>query len=378
MRSARRVPIFSRGFLAILAVIGLAMTACSGVDDTEAASTAEGDGAETPSTTGSDEAGADDVTLLLSFLPDMVAIQHLIAEDLGYYDQCGINFSYESAAEVENPLQLLVGGAVDYAVVDPLSYVSGVARGLPIMAIAEDSAKTPISWASFAEEGIEEPQDLPGKVVGIQPGLDSSLYFNSVINRELSAEEAEQVNQVPVGFDIQPLLAGTVDVITLWPTNANINLLQAEGQEFNLIRASDYGIEVSGNLLVTTTERVDQNPDQVLRFLTAVTAGQLANLDPANAELAVEVVERELGEDLPTDVGVSMFEEVGKLKVDPVWDEKGVGLNREASYEQLNKFLVQEDQIDEPVAMEELFTKEFLEKIFPDGRDSFAIDSICG
>lgn len=375
-------------------VVGtLMLAACGGASEvasptTETADTPAADAGTTPADASTDATATDTpagtaaegepVTLLLSFLPDMVSIQHLIADELGYYEQCGIDFQYESAAEVENPLQLLVGGAVDYAVVDPLSYVSGVARDLPIMAIAEDSANTPISWASFAESGIEGPQDLPGQTVGIQPGLDSALYFDFVLEQELEPEQAEQVNQVPVGFDIQPLLAETVDVITLWPTNANINLLEAEGREFNLIRASDYGIEVAGNLLVTTRQNVEENPDQVLRFLTAVTGGQLASLEPENGELAVDVVVRELGEELPMDVGLAMYEEVGQLKSDPTWEEQGVGWNRDANYSQINDFLVQAGEIDQPVPLEELYTNEFLSQIFPEGRDSFAIDQICG
>ena len=375
-------------------VVGtLMLAACGGASEvasptTETVDTPVADAGTTPADASTDATATDTpagtaaegepVTLLLSFLPDMVSIQHLIADELGYYEQCGIDFQYESAAEVENPLQLLVGGAVDYAVVDPLSYVSGVARDLPIMAIAEDSANTPISWASFAESGIEGPQDLPGQTVGIQPGLDSALYFDFVLEQELEPEQAEQVNQVPVGFDIQPLLAETVDVITLWPTNANINLLEAEGREFNLIRASDYGIEVAGNLLVTTRQNVEENPDQVLRFLTAVTGGQLASLEPENGELAVDVVVRELGEELPMDVGLAMYEEVGQLKSDPTWEEQGVGWNRDANYSQINDFLVQAGEIDQPVPLEELYTNEFLSQIFPEGRDSFAIDQICG
>lgn len=366
----------------------LVMAACGGGEgaggDTAATPDAGAAGGE-QSPTADEGAGTpaapaelEPVTLLLSFLPDMVAIQYLIAEELGYYEQCGIDFEYQSAAEVENPLQLLVGGAVDYAVIDPLSHVSGVDKNLPIMAIAEDSAKTPIAWASFVETGVEGPEDLPGKTVGIQPGLDSALFFEHVLERELTPEQAAQVNQVPVGFDIQPLLAGTVDVITLWPTNANINLLEAEGREFNLIRASDYGVAVSGNLLVTTTQRIEENPEQVLRVLTAVTGGQLASIDPANGELAVNVVVRELGEEIPMEVGLEMYEEVGKLKQHPEWEDKGVGWNRESNYQQINDFLIQAEEIDEPVPLEQLFTNEFLEQVFPEGRDSFAIDQICG
>jgi ABC-type nitrate/sulfonate/bicarbonate transport system substrate-binding protein len=79
-----------------------------------------------PGDTGS--ASLEHVNYLLAYLPDMIADHYLLAQHNGDFQTCGIEFEYKSAADVSNALQLLITGGVDYAVVDPFTYISGVVR----------------------------------------------------------------------------------------------------------------------------------------------------------------------------------------------------------------------------------------------------------
>jgi NitT/TauT family transport system substrate-binding protein len=317
--------------------------------------------------------GNDKVSLLLSFLPDMIGIQYLLGQDMGYFKQCGIDFEAKSAAEVENPLQLLVGGSVDYAVIDPLSYVSAIHKGLPVIAIATDTPKTAVAYASFADKGVATPADLPGHRVGIQPGLDSQLFLEHII-KELPEAERKKVKTAPVGFDLRPLLTNSVDVITLWPTNTNISEQEAKGKKFNLIKASEHGVNVPGNLLVTTKARVDKSPDQVKRVLAAFTAGQAASLDPANSEKAVDVVLKHVESNIPREVEADIYKKVGELKQDPAWTDKGIGWNTPEAYGQAQTFLKNAGEIDKELPVDSLFTNKFLEELNSGG---FSIDKAC-
>jgi NitT/TauT family transport system substrate-binding protein len=317
--------------------------------------------------------GNDKVSLLLSFLPDMIGIQYLLAQDMGHFKQCGIDFEAKSAAEVENPLQLLVSGSVDYAVIDPLSYVSAIHKGLPVIAIATDTPKTAVAYASFADKGVATPADLPGHRVGVQPGLDSQLFLDHII-KELPESERKKVKTAPVGFDLRPLLTGSVDVITLWPTNTNISEEEAKGKKFNLIKASEHGVNVPGNLVVTTKARVEKSPDQVKRVLAAFTAGQAASLDPANTDRAVDVVLRNIESDIPREVEADIYKKVGELKQDPAWTEKGMGWNTTEAYAQTQTFLKEAGEIDKELPVESLFTNKFLEELNSGG---FSLDKAC-
>jgi NitT/TauT family transport system substrate-binding protein len=347
-------------------VVGLVVLAA-------AVATACGGGAGKSGQAEKTKEGNDKVSLLLSFLPDMIGIQYLLGEDLGYYKQCGIDFEWKSAAEVENALQLVVGGSVDYAVIDPLSYVAGVHKGLPVVAIATDTPKTAVAYASFADKGVATPADLPGNRVGIQPGLDSQLFLDHII-KDLPEGERKKVKTAPVGFDLRPLLTKSVDVITLWPTNTNIAEEQAKGTKFNLIKASEHGVTVPGNVLVTTKARVEKSPDQVKRVLAAFTAGQAASLDPANSDRAVDVVRKLAESDIPREVEADIYKRVGELKQDPAWSEKGIGWNTTEAYSQTQTFLKDAGEIDKELPVDSLFNNTFLQELNEGG---FSLDKAC-
>lgn len=313
-------------------------------------------------------AGAkEDVDLLLAYLHDMVAVQYYFAKDFGYFDQCGIDVNYKTAAEVENPAQLVVAKTVDYAIIDPLTYISSRHRGLPIVAIAQDTARTGVAYVSLEKTGIDDPEDLPGHNVGVNPGGDNLWFLQKIMQDHLTAEQVEQVNIVPAGFSIQPLMTGSIDVYTAWITDSSLNSLMAEGQDFNLIRAFDYGIKTMGNVIVTHEETLEENPDQVRHFLAAVSAG-LEDVVPANRDKAVDSALKRIEDDISPEVERSIFDSLLELLQDPVWDERGVGWHSPDAYAQTQDFLLENGEISEALPVEELYTEEVLEQVFKDGQ----------
>lgn len=336
----------------------------------------------------SEEAGGggtgekQEVTLLLSFLHGVLNSHYYLAEDLGYFDQCGFDVELLPALEIDNPLSVLLAGRVDYAVIDPLQAVSAAYQGLPAAVIQADLASTPMSYVSLAEVGIEEPADLPGHVVGTVPGGDSE-WFLQVIMEDLPAEERERVQLVKIGFDIKPILSGKVDAQSVFPTDPTYATMKVEGTDFNIFAAKDYGINTHGNVLVTSEKTLEEDPDSVTRFLAAISAGLEASLDPANAERAVELTQEKVSQEgvqdvLSTDVGLFLYDLIDEFRSDPEWDENGVGWNKEEAWAQAQDILVQFGQIPEgdELPVEELYTNEVLEKVFADGPE-VDLDKVC-
>ena len=352
----------SRFLRCVLGLILLVTSACS-------TSSSDSDSEGSPSRA--------EASLLLSFLHDISTSYFYIAEDRGYLDDCGIDLELQTAAEVENPVQLLVAGEVDYAVLDPLSYIASVHRGLPVIAIAEDFAKHPAAYISFKETGIEGPEDLPGHVVGLQPGLDFEFFLKQIIRENLTPEQQEAVRTVPVGFDIRPLLTGRVDAYATFSSSAAIGQQVAEGQEFNFIRASDYGIDVPGNVIVTTTQRVEEEPDEVKRILAAVLKGMEENRLPENADESIDASLARMDAPLDREVMASIYTELADLRSHPEWTSNGVGWNVSESYAQAQRILLEAGEIDEELPPDSLFTNEFLEEIFDDQGKVTDLSTIC-
>jgi NitT/TauT family transport system substrate-binding protein len=323
------------------------------------------------------------VNYLLAYLPDMIADHYLLAQHNGDFETCGIEFEYKSAADVSNALQLLITGGVDYAVVDPFTYISGLVKGLQIMAIGEEVARSGVTYASLAESGIQGPEDLPGKTVGVSPGLDNELYLKQIMSENLTPEQIAQVTLVPAGNSLQPLLTGQIDLASEWFVNTNVQAAESRGIDLNYLNALDYGISVPGNVIVTTTKRMQEQPDQVKRVLAATAAGQYESLDPANADLAVQLVTDAMGaaEIAPEGVEKAIYAEVQKLKEAPEWTDNGVMWNIEEGYTQAEDFLVQAGEMEpgDVLPVEQLFTNDVLEEIFSASPPSdFDVATACG
>jgi NitT/TauT family transport system substrate-binding protein len=335
-----------------------------------------GDSGETSAAGTDGGAGSTEVSLLLGFVHDMINAPLYLAIDNGWAEQCGLSLDLKTAEGVDNPLQLLVGGGVDYAIVDPLAYLAGLEQGLPIMAIGEMEARTGVAYASLAETGISGPEDLPGKTVGIQPGGDSAWYLDRIMAQTLSPEERDQVDVVPLGFAIQPLIAGSVDAYSLWPTNSDINTFIEEGQEFDLIRAFDYGIEAPGNVIVTTSDRIEDEADEVSHFLATFMAGMEASLDDANMATAVDGASSRIETDVPRGVMERIYGELQELRSTPAWEEHGVGWNDERSYQSAQDIMLEQGELEEQIPADEMFTNVPLEGLMDGGRLR-DLDEVC-
>jgi NitT/TauT family transport system substrate-binding protein len=342
-----------------------------------------GNGSDEDQSTSAGGDSLEHVDYLLAYLPDMIADHYLLAQHNGDFETCGIDFEYKSAADVSNALQLLITGGVDYAVVDPFTYISGVQQGLPIMAIGEEVARSGVTYASLAEENIKGPEDLPGKTAGVSPGLDNELYLKQIISENLTDAQAAEVKFVPSGNSLQPLLTGQIDLASEWFVNTNLQAAEARGIKFNYLNALDYGIAVPGNVIVTTTKRIQEDPDQVKRVLAAAAAGQYDSLDPANADLAVQLVTEAMGENeiAPEGVEKAIYFEVQKLKRAPEWSDNGMMWNIAEGYTQAENFLVQGGQMEsgDVVPADQLFTNEFLQQIYSASPPSnYDLTSVCG
>lgn len=347
----------------MVACLVLLVTACGGDSDEESSGGEAG------------ASGEADLTLLMAFVHSMDAVQYYFADDLGYFEQCNLDVTMKTAANVGNPTQLVVNDAVDYAIIDPLTYISARHRGIPIVAIAQDTARTGVSYFSLEETGIESPEDLPGHVAGVNPGNDNLWFLRQIMKDNLSPEEQEQVEIVPTNFSITPLLSGRVDVYSTWTTDESWHVAEVdEGFDFNIIKSFEHGIRTMGNVIITKQERLEENPDEVRRFLAAVSAG-LEQVVPENADAAVEAALKRIDKDVTPEIETRVYEEFLQLQQNPLWEEQGVGWHDPEAYSQTQDFLVENGELDEALPVEELYTTEVLEEVFVDGKAD--LDAVC-
>ena len=335
MNQRDRAPVFLvSGLLVVLALL----TACTAVGE------------------GSQAAGpADEVTIQLSWLPDVEFTGFYTALDRGFYADEGLDVTLQHVQFDENgvpisSIDVVTGGEAQFGVVDGGVLLEARESGAPIVAIATIYQRHPLALTSLAENEIVQPQDLVGKTVHV------SFVSQTVYNALLASQEIDpaEVNTVErTDFTIQPLLTGEADVIDAWVTNEVVDL-ELEGYEVNTILPFEYGIAIYPDVIFTTEDLIASNPDLVARFLAATLRGMRTAIDEPEyaAELTLNYDDTLSAEKLDA----SMFRSLPLLN--PAGSQPG--LMTADVWETTHQILLDQKMLAGPLDVTEAYTMEFL------------------
>jgi NitT/TauT family transport system substrate-binding protein len=130
--------------------------------------------------------------------------------------------------------------------------------------------RNPFVLFSLAKSGIKSPADYAGKKVGVKIGGNEELIYRAVLAK--ANVDKSTLTEVPVKFDMTPLLSGAVDV---WPGYLINEVLAAKekGFDVNVVYPSDYGIDLYADTLFTTEAMLRDKPELVKKFVAATLKG---------------------------------------------------------------------------------------------------------
>ena len=126
---------------------------------------------------------------------------------------------------------------------------------------------TPFAYFSLPKAAVRKPEDLIGKRIGIQPTARSSL--DALLAK--TGIDASKLDISTIGFDMMPLVADQVDVVTGWVTNTQA--LSVIGPDRITMMQGSAGVKDPGDVYFATESALADNADVLARFLTAVSKG---------------------------------------------------------------------------------------------------------
>ncbi|MEL6267849.1 MAG: ABC transporter substrate-binding protein [Pseudomonadota bacterium] len=216
-------------------------------------------------------AGAEEPTKLRLLLdwylnPDHAPI--VMAEELGYFAEAGLEVEVIQPADPAAPPRLVAAGQADLAVSYQIQLHLQVDEGLPVAWVGTLVA-TPLNCLLvMADSGIESPADLAGKTIGYSvPGVEEALLGAILAEHGVAMEAVDLVN---VNFSLSPaLMTGQVDAVIGAYRNFELNQLEIEGEEGRCFYIEEEGLPAHDELIyVAHAETVDR--EAVARFLEAV------------------------------------------------------------------------------------------------------------
>ena len=248
-------------------------------------------------------AAMDKVAYRLKWVINMSTAGDVVAETQGYFKDEGLKVDIRPGSPESDPIRELEMGQAEFGVVGGDQAVQALAKGAPIIVVAQLFQVNPLQWMYFEDKSkIDALADLKGKVLGVTFGKNDEYIMRSLLAQGGISED--QVELYSVRMDYTPFYQKRVD---LWPCYINSQgvqiggRLKAAGEQIGFFNPADYGVRFVANSVITSKSLLAENPELVKRFIKALLKGWRDSMDPAKAELTVDVVQR-FDKDTPKDV----------------------------------------------------------------------------
>ncbi|WP_405105116.1 ABC transporter substrate-binding protein [Paenibacillus sp. FSL K6-1217] len=327
--------------LILLTSLMLLLTACG---NNTGAGKAEGQGAE-------GSGGLKKVVLRLKWIHQAQFAGFYTAVEKGFYKEAGLDVEIRPGGSDFPAVQMVASGSEEFGVTGADQVVIAREKGVPVKALSAIYRKTPFVMFTLKESGIKTMEDLVGQKVGIKLGGNEELTFRAM--EKSAGIEPSQIEEMPVKYDLSPLLTGQVKA---WPGYVINEVLAVEeqGKEVNIIDPNDYGINFYADTLFTTESVIKKDPEMVASFVQASMQGW---------DYAVKHPEEAAEFGLKYGEKLDLKHEVNMMKASiPLLDPEKLPLGSmdEAAWETLQKNLVELGFVKKEQDTGGMFTNEFL------------------
>jgi NitT/TauT family transport system substrate-binding protein len=297
-------------------------------------------------------AGAEDaVTLRLKWFHQAQFAGFYVAKEKEFYKSAGLNVDIQPGGLDFPAIQMVTGGNEQFGVTGADQILIARSKGVPVVALAVIFRRNPFVLFALTKSGVDGPSKFAGKNIGVKIGGNEELIYRAVLSK--AGVDKANLNEIPVKFDISPLLAGTVDV---WPGYLINEVLAAKekGFDVNVVSPPDYGIDLYADTLFTTEKMLQEKPDVVRKFVTATLKGWSAAI--AAPEEAAQITVK-YGTKLTYDHELAMMKASLPL-LQP--DAQPVGWMDAANWTATQKLLVDGGFQKKPMDIGKAYTIEFL------------------
>ena len=225
--------------------------------------------------------GLTAIRLPMGYIPNVQYAPFYVGVDQGFFADEGLTLDFDYAFETDG-IALVGANELPFTLASGEQVLLARAQGLPVVYVMSWWTDFPVAVAAPADSGIEAPQDLRGKTIGI-PILGGASYigYRALLQANGLPEDAARLEVI--GFtQVEALLARRVDAVVVYTNNEPIQLA-AQGMPVTLLRVADY-VHLASNGLVTNETTLREHPDLVRGMVAATLRGIKAALaDPEAA-----------------------------------------------------------------------------------------------
>lgn len=344
-----------------------------------------------PSNVYSQEEELTDITLFLTYIPNIQYAPVYVGLEKGYFEEAGFNIELEYGDEPVG-VDLIATGDRPFGLISGEQIITARANGRPVVFVYEWYQKYPIGIVTSVDSGIESVEDLRGRTVGI-PGRFGASYTSLLALLAANDMTESDVQLEEIGFNAPEVFClGRVEAAVVYVNNEPLQIQSLAEQEqcgdvtdVRTIPVSDT-IDLVSNGIVTNEELLASDPDQVAAMVSAfdrALADTIAN--PAEAYLLsaayienlplsdeftsalTEIASESENQDAEQYDALSesfTAEELLQLQVLlatlDLWEADQMGFSDPESWQATQDALLAANAVSEEIDLEAAFTNEFL------------------
>ncbi len=333
-----------RLFLITLSLIFFVLTAC-GAAEVNAPPT----GQATDSTP-----ELEQIKLGVGFIPNVQFAPLYVAQAKEFYADEGLAVELEYGYE-NDFITLTAQGERQFAIGSGDQVILARSQELPVVYVMKWYQRFPVGVTAPAETGVDTPEDLNGRTIGI-PVLFGASYVGWQALVYATGLDESSIDLEEIGYaQAEAISQNQVDAAVVYITNEPVQLRQL-GMDINVIEVSDY-IDLISNGLITNESVIRENPDLVRRMVRATLRGLAYTIEnPDEAfDIARQAVPEITDEDAPAQRAVL------DASIE-LWRSDQPGRSDPAAWAESAQFMLDTGLIETPVTVDALYTNEFVEE----------------
>jgi NitT/TauT family transport system substrate-binding protein len=196
-----------------------------------------------------------------------------VALQKGYYNAEGLDVQLSEGNGAQNVLKALASGNENFGYGPAVAAARAVSQGLPVKVVALYQTSAPMAVIAFPDTPLKGPKDIEGKRLAISVGEtfgDMIRPFTRINNIDLGKV---QLIQMDASARTSQFLTRKVDIMSVYLSNELPQIEKRAGVKFNVIKVTDFGLNVLGASMYVSNAFAEQKPDTVKKLLRATAKG---------------------------------------------------------------------------------------------------------
>jgi PAS domain S-box-containing protein len=210
----------------------------------------------------------DPVVLQLKWRHAFQFAGYYAALEQGYFAAAGLDVEIRELTGPKTPVQMLLDGEADYAIGGSELLIHR-ANGDPLVALAAIYQHSPYAFLVREDSGMTRVENFAGKRVML--GSDSQDAELQATLRRAGLRDGDFVRQL-TNYDAFSLLNEDTDVFNAYVIDQGFTLQEA-GVRTRYILPQRYGVDFYSDVLATTEQHIEDNPERVRAFREATLRG---------------------------------------------------------------------------------------------------------